>query len=1262
MSASDDETILNSGDAPPSALPAGTRLGDYEIEKLLGAGAMGEVYLARQVRLDQRCALKILPEAFTKSADFGKRFEREGRSLAKLDHPNIVRVLYKGVTEGFHFLAMEYVPGGTLEDFLEKHGGRLPEKETRRFLCEILAALAYAHGEGVIHRDLKPANILIGKNGACKLADFGLALVAGEEFLQSIAAESATLAALGEEETLLSPEACTSKRFGDAAALVGTIDYMSPEVRAGRNADARSDLFAVGVVAYRMLTSRKPSVGRSKDPSKLVSGLDSAWDDWVFRCMEADPKERFQSATEALEGLPGKPDESSKIAAAAHEAEIEAPRRELAAEKREKKRQTTEKHSEEERKMAAEAEKRRREEKVRKEAKRENVLIEKASRNDKQLRLLEKRLIEMVFNVPVEGRNWTVPEYEIELVWIKPGTFTMGSPDSELGHEREERQYGVTLTKGYWLGKYEVTQGQWQAVMNKAPFYSSMVGPRVPVECVSWSDAMTFCKKLTEKEHSAGRLPIGYEYSLPTEAQWEYACRAGSTGALSNGMDLTSTGGICRNLDEVAWYDRNSGETVHPIGQKRPNAWGLHDMHGNVVEWCHDRYGDYPRGDVIDPAGPNWGTRHVARGGGWNSNALYCRSAVRHGLAPSDHGSSLGFRLALRSVEAERREAAKAAAETAMKQVQDANVPVQGRNWTVPEYGIELVWINPGTFTMGSPESESDRQNDEIQHRVTLTKGFWLGKYEVTQGQWQAVMGNNPSNFKDAGSNAPVEQVSWYDAMEFCAKLTVRELRVGRLPAGYEFSLPTEAQWEYACRAGTTTAFCYGNDLDSSMANLDGNHPYGNGREGQYRQTTVAVGSFPPNAWGLYDMHGNVLEWCCDWSGTYLSGAVTDPTRPSGASYRVVRGGSWYDLALRCRSAHRGSDIPDDCNDDVGFRLALRSVEESRRGAAKTAAETGKATDALIVDSDPQGAEVIDSAGKRCGVTPLRYDSVGVGNYKLTLKKEGCEDTDVSGEVADGKPLQLKAVMRSVQGANVPVQGRNWTVPEYGIELVWINPGTFTMGSPESESDRQNDEIQHRVTLTKGFWLGKYEVTQGQWQAVMRNNPSSFTNAGVNAPVEQVSWNDAMEFCAKLTVRELRVGRLPAGYEFSLPTEAQWEYACRAGACGAYGGNGNLGSMGWYGDNSGSTTHPVGQKQANEWGLYDMHGNVWEWCYDRYDSSYPGGSVTDPTGSISGANRVCRGGGCDNDASDCRSAVHSGDAPSSRESLLGFRLALRSVQ
>jgi formylglycine-generating enzyme required for sulfatase activity len=250
-----------------------------------------------------------------------------------------------------------------------------------------------------------------------------------------------------------------------------------------------------------------------------------------------------------------------------------------------------------------------------------------------------------------------------------------------------------------------------------------------------------------------------------------------------------------------------------------------------------------------------------------------------------------------------------------------------GSNWTVPDYGIEMIWIAPGSFQMGSPTSESGRSGDEAQHRVTLAKGYWLGKYEVTQGQWQAVMGSNPSSFKNAGSNAPVENVSWEDAQAFCKKLTDRERAAGRLPAGYEYSLPTEAQWEYACRAGTTGTFSYGNDLDSSMANFDGNYPYGNGRKGQYRQTTVAVGSFRPNAWGLYDMHGNVWEWCNDWYGDYPSGAVTDPTGPVGASSRVFRGGCWDYSATSCRSANRGNGDPGGRYNILGFRLALRSVQ-----------------------------------------------------------------------------------------------------------------------------------------------------------------------------------------------------------------------------------------------------------------------------------------------------------------------------------------------
>ena len=174
----------------------------------------------------------------------------------------------------------------------------------------------------------------------------------------------------------------------------------------------------------------------------------------------------------------------------------------------------------------------------------------------------------------------------------------------------------------------------------------------------------------------------------------------------------------------------------------------------------------------------------------------------------------------------------------------------------------------------------------------------------------------------------------------------------------------------------------------------------------------------------------------------------------------------------------------------------------------------------------------------------------------------------------------------------------------------------------------------------------------------MGNNPSSFKSSGKGAPVEQVSWDDAIEFCQKLTERERRAGRLPEGYKYTLPTEAQWEYACRAGTTGPYAGE--LGRMAWYGNNSGSKTHPAGQKAPNAWGLYDMHGNVREWCYDWY-GDYPDGSVRDPPGTSSGSHRVDRGGGWNSFARNCRSAGRLRGAPSLRNDSLGFRLALGIV-
>jgi formylglycine-generating enzyme required for sulfatase activity len=228
------------------------------------------------------------------------------------------------------------------------------------------------------------------------------------------------------------------------------------------------------------------------------------------------------------------------------------------------------------------------------------------------------------------------------------------------------------------------------------------------------------------------------------------------------------------------------------------------------------------------------------------------------------------------------------------------------------------------------------------------------------------------------------------------------------------------------------------------------------------------------------------------------------------------------------------------------------------------------------------------------------------------------------------------------------------------------------MGSPASEPDRQPNETQHEVTLTQGFWIGKTEVTQAQWSAIMGTKPAYFPEKTVvrwkvlkwqipvwrqdflarrwQMPVEQVSWDDCQEFCKK------------AGGSCRLPTEAEWEYACRAGAPGPFAGTGVLNEMGWYDGNSDGKTHPVGRKKPNAWGLCDMHGNVWEWCQDYYDGDYPAGAVTDPTGPAAGVDRAHRGGGWRIQSRNCRSALRSGDEPGLRFKFLGFRVVLPAVR
>ena len=830
---------------------------------------------------------------------------------------------------------------------------------------------------------------------------------------------------------------------------------------------------------------------------------------------------------------------------------------------------------------------------------------------------------------------------KLEMVRIPAGEFMMGSPDSDKdAGDPEKPQHKVRITRPFYLGKYLVTREQWEAVMGSSRCH--FIGKKNPVDSVSWDDCQRFLDKLNEKSG-----PGRGKFRLPTEAQWEYACRAGN-------MTRFCFGDEDSGLDEYAWNIMNAGNTTRPVGEKRPNAWGLYDIHGNVWQWCADWYDGayYADSPTDDPAGPATGSDRVSRGGTWHDPAKICRSAYRNHDKPGFRFMTIGLRVALGPVETvadglvpdsfpvlkfrpipariigagrtlratltvANAEAwngklryilgtgaptgATIDAETGVftwTPTEDQNLgehqvkvwvegpnaqraetaftvtvtrpPAQASADTSFDLGdgvkLEMVRIPAGDFTMGSPGNEGN----EKPHQVRITRPFSLGKYEVTQEQWKAVMGTDPSPSK--GPNLPVEKVSWNDCRQFLEKLNAK-----CRPEDGKFQLPTEAQWEYACRAGTTTNYCCGDDL-SKLAEYAW---FGNMSERNPTGGSHPVGEKSPNAWGLCDMHGNVSEWCQDWRGESTAEAATDPSGPATGVLRVSRGGSWKGPASDCQSAAHQDHFPGLGDLGQGFRVCRVSAE--------------------AVAEMPPPAQA---------------------------------SQETSFNLSNGVKL----------------------------EMVLIPAGEFMMGtSGDKDAEKMNRlpmmdvkyAKSHLVRITKAFYLGKYEVTQEQWKAVMGANPSAFK--GPKNPVEQVSWDDCQKFLNKLNVKSSAAEGV-----FRLPTEAQWEYACRAGSKTGYcfgDRESALGGYAWYGANSRNSTHPVGKKKPNSWGLYDMHGNVYEWCEDWYECDYFRKSPTDdPTGPTTGSYRVFRGGNWANAGVDCRSA-HRGFGELSTGSLRGFRVA-----
>ena len=872
------------------------------------------------------------------------------------------------------------------------------------------------------------------------------------------------------------------------------------------------------------------------------------------------------------------------------------------------------------------------------------------------------------------GLNLPAKAQPLELVRIPSGSFIMGSPANDPSRNADERpQHQVTLTHDFYMGKYEITNAQYRMFdsLHRSRSWDriSLNEDNQPVISISWNDAVVFCEWLNVQ---CGYYYPGMRFRLPTEAEWEYACRAGTAtrrywgddlnndqaGAYANTADLSAKG----LFPKSSLFNTNDGYlAVAPVGMFKPNAFGLYDMLGNASEMCWDAYGSYPVDAQFDPKGPNSQISKVARGGAWSDGPNRVRSAARYSLSRDDSNYlNTGFRIVLETnggspesislptvtpVPVKTPLPAKTPTPTPTQTptpipavstpvdvtpLQTAVIDLPGL--PIDAKKLEMVLIPAGTFMMGCATREAGRIPDESpQHQVTLTKNFYMGKYEITTAQFRLFKSRHKIGILndiswDENDRAVVD-VSWNEAMAYCEWLNTQ---FGKNYPGIRFRLPTEAEWEYACRAGTVTRRYWGEDLKNDQAGQYANVADLTLRPKQPNLTifyindgyafTSPVGTYKPNAFGLYDMLGNARELCLDFYGQYKADAQVNPQGIGYGMNRIVRGGSYSDGPEYVRSAVRFRVMPDDSTyRTVGFRVVLENNGEypghiSISTITPVPVKTPTPTQTPI----PASATPID-------VTPLQAAVIDLPGLPIDAKK---------------------------------------------LEMVLIPAGSFMMGSSGGDAVRYPDESpQHQVTLTKNFYMGKYEITTAQFRLFKSRHKIGILNDiswdENDRAVVDVSWNEAMEYCEWLNTQ---TGKNYPGMNFRLPTEAEWEYACRAGTTTRrYWGDDLMNDqVSLYANVAASDavdgykyTSPVGIYRPNAFGLYDMMGNAGELCLDFF-GAYKLEAQVNPQGAGYGRDRVFRGGSwSDSPADNVRSAYRSHIWPENGKSrTIGFRVVL----